>query len=103
MSETNPGGAPRWEPIARMAIRLNRDETSEPSMVATQLLAAAKGNDYLLREALAVFVAGADRGRIGYRAAESLRAAIRTAESQAKPWKGVRLRGRRKQAAIKQS
>ncbi len=99
------GGAPRWEPLARLAIRLNREERSDsddPIHVAedaaTALCEAADFNDVVLREALAVFVAGADRGRIGARAADSLRLAIRQCDSNKPPFRGVRLRGRRRPA-----
>ncbi|MGI9610530.1 MAG: hypothetical protein ACR2NL_09595 [Acidimicrobiia bacterium] len=96
------GGAPRWEPLARLAIRLNRDEPSHgdsgvaATAAAAQLCEAAGFNDVLLREALAVFVAGAERGRIGARAADSLRLAIRQCDGGKAPFRGVRLRGRRR-------
>ncbi len=94
------GSAPRWEPLARMAIRLNRSEPTSPvaealtiETSAAALCKAAGNNDVLLREALAVFVAGADRGRIGARAAQSLRLAIRMSAAKQTPFRGVRLRG----------
>ncbi|NNF53515.1 MAG: hypothetical protein HKN03_03630 [Acidimicrobiales bacterium] len=83
-----------------MAIRLNRSEIDSPASEAlaiensaAQLCKAAENNDVLLREALAVFVAGADRGRIGARAAQSLRLAIRMSAAEQPPFQGVRLRG----------
>ncbi len=95
------GGAPRWEPLARLAIRLNRDEplSDDEAMrsattAAAALCEAAQFNDVLLREALAVFVVGAERGRIGARAADSLRLAIRQCDDRNPPFRGVRLRGR---------
>ncbi len=68
-----------------MAVRLSSmpssadpDEANEElADCAARLLAEAGGNDVIVREALAVFVSGADRGQIGSRAAESLRMAIR--------------------------
>ncbi len=97
------GGAPRWEKVARLAIRLNREEpgdagerTRETEATAAALCEAAGFNDVLLREALAVFVTGAERGRIGARAAESLRLAIRLCDGKRAPFRGVRLRGRRR-------
>lgn len=100
-------GAPRWEPIARLAIRLNRieperaDRQAAIDAAATALCEACDYNDVLLREALAVFVAGADRGRIGSRAADSLRLAIRKSDGAKKPFRGVRLRGRRRPSALR--
>ncbi len=83
-----------------MAIRLNRSEPTSPvaealtiEASAATLCKAAGSNDVLLREALAVFVAGADRGRIGARAAQSLRLAIRMSAAEQPPFSGVRLRG----------
>ncbi len=102
------GGAPRWEPLARLAIRLNRIEPDAAAhehaieAAAQALCKACNYNDVLLREALAVFVAGADRGRIGARAAESLRLAIRQSDGVKKPFQGVRLRGRRRPNADRQ-
>ncbi len=100
------GSAPRWEPLARMAIRLSRDElitpgTEEEALESAShaLCKAAGANDVLLREALAVFVAGADRGRIGARAAQSLRLAIRLSEAERPAFRGVRLRGRKRRSA----
>jgi len=97
------GGAPRWEPLARLAIRLNRNDprtdreaVEAMEYAAAQLCSACDYNDVLLREALAVFVAGAERGRIGARAADSLRLAIRQCDSAKPPFRGVRLRGRRR-------
>lgn len=107
---TNDGaGAPRWEPIARLAIRLSKIEPSGQSTtdrpttdddletIAEELVKACRGNDILLREALAVFAAGADRGVIGSRAAAGLRLAIRQVEAAQEPFGGIRLRGRRRQ------
>lgn len=106
---TNDGaGAPRWEPIARLAIRLSKIEpsgrspadssTADASLeaIAAELVTACRGNDILLREALAVFAAGADRGVIGARAAAGLRLAIRQVEATQEPFGGIRLRGRRR-------
>ena len=81
MGPTNP----RWEPVARLAVRLGSqpapadpaDAEVEMAQCAARLLAAAEGNDVIVREALAVFISGADRGQIGSRAADSLRMAIR--------------------------
>lgn len=81
MGPTNP----RWEPVARLAVRLNSEPVpsdpeealAEMNDCASRLLAMANGDDIVLREALAVFVAGADRGQIGGRAGDSLRMAIR--------------------------
>ncbi len=102
------GGAPRWEPLARLAIRLNRNDprTQREAVdaletAATQLCRACDYNDVLLREALAVFVAGAERGRIGARAADSLRLAIRKCDSAKPPFQGVRLRGRRRPSPVR--
>lgn len=99
-SDQHPCGAPRWERLARMAIRLNRFEADSPAAEAlaietsaAALCKAAGNNDVLLREALAVFVAGADRGRIGARAAQSLRLAIRMSAAEQPPFRGVSLRG----------
>ncbi|MBT8239706.1 MAG: hypothetical protein KJN63_00595 [Acidimicrobiia bacterium] len=97
--------APRWERLARLAIRLNRQEPlsdddaqRKAHAAADALCEAARFNDILLREALAVFVAGAERGRIGARAADSLRLAIRQCDEKKAPFRGVRLRGRRRPA-----
>ena len=108
-NESMSGGAPRWEPLARLAIRLNRiepetaDQAQALEAAAVVLCQACEYNDVLLREALAVFVAGADRGRIGARAADSLRLAIRKSDGAKKPFRGVRLRGRRRPAPDRQS
>ncbi len=95
----------RWELVARLAIRLNRAEPksleaelASIEMAARALCDACDNNDVLLREALAVFVAGAERGRIGARAADSLRLAIRLADADKQPFRGVQLRGRRRRA-----
>ncbi len=97
--------APRWELVARLAIRLNRAEPrsveaelASIDVAARALCEACNHNDVLLREALAVFVAGAERGRIGARAADSLRLAIRLADADKQPFRGVQLRGRRRRA-----
>jgi hypothetical protein len=95
---TNGPTNPRWEPISRLAVRLNsgpvpsgaaeaQDQTTE---AAIRLLGEANGNDLLLREALAVFVAGADKGVIGSRASESLRAAIRLGAQQSNSRSGLK-------------
>lgn len=98
-SATQGPGAPRWEPIARLAIRLSRGEPvgdENLAAAAAELVQACRGNDVLLREALAVFASGAERGPIGRRAAASLRLAIRQLEERQEPFRGVRLRGRRR-------
>lgn len=89
---------PRWEPISRLAVRLNSgpvpsdaaEAQEQMNEAASRLLAEAIGNDLLLREALAVFVAGADRGLIGSRASESLRAAIRLGAQQSNSRSGLK-------------
>lgn len=94
MGSTNP----RWEPVARLAVRLNSqpapadpaDAEQELAQSAARLLAAAEGNDVIVREALAVFVSGADRGQIGSRAADSLRMAIRLQAQNAGQRKGFK-------------
>jgi hypothetical protein len=95
--------APRWERLARLSIRLNRheplgadDAQQKAQAAADRLCQEARFNDILLREALAVFVAGAERGKIGARAADSLRLAIRQCDEKKMPFRGVRLRGRRR-------
>lgn len=89
--------------MARLAIRLSRVDPADPGTVepavteaAAELVRACGGNDVLLREALAVFASGAERGPIGRRAAASLRLAIRQIEDKQEPFRGVRLRGRRR-------
>lgn len=89
---------PRWERVARLAVRLGSEtapadpQLAEKAMTqcARRLLAEADGNDLLLREALAVFVAGADRGQIGGRAGDSLRMAIRLQAQTSTQRKGLK-------------
>lgn len=96
-SATGPTN-PRWEPISRLAVRLNSgplpsgaaEAEQQTHEVACRLLAEADGEDLLLREALAVFVGGADRGAIGSRAADSLRAAIRMTAQQSTGKSGLK-------------
>lgn len=89
---------PRWEPVSRLAVRLNSgpvptdpvEADNQRHEAAVRLLAEAGRNDIVLREALAVFVSGADRGAIGSRASESLRAAIRLGANQSNQKSGLK-------------